>query len=364
MKELIIHIGFGKCASSSIQNHLTKNAAFYEDTYSYKYIGFDQENNLLKTDDIVKQHNFPPYFFTTNLSQENEHLKQQLNAISDCSDYLGIISNEGLANPEWLNSTRLKLLSELDLDITIFMVVRPFSDWLNSSWWQWGAFADVEVNEWLSKYSVQDYKKGLENWLRLPNVKDFHVVDINDDPLQKFASILKTETVENCIINRTSCSDMLRFLIKNKNIFGRTVHNPSIEFILNDELDFEGVKPPFIITESMVKKILKQYKQTLVEEKQTKLKNILEAHIEKIINQLNAGAVFPSYDFSMDEFLNTPFSTEFTTKINSLLAQREQVPQNFSATRYLFLNPDVRNNSANPYDHYFEFGLRDRRRFM
>ena len=77
MKELIIHIGFGKCASSSIQNYLTANPEFTLNNRRFQYIGFGKRK-LIPSDEIKQRIEYSPRFFTTNISKNEKILTQQL----------------------------------------------------------------------------------------------------------------------------------------------------------------------------------------------------------------------------------------------------------------------------------------------
>lgn len=183
MKELFIHIGFSKCASSSIQYLFTQNALFLKNGRTYKYIGYDANDKLVNSDIIAERSNFPPNFFTTNISAQPKKLKKQLAQIIKDKCDVAIISNEGLANPGWLTDEAFNCFADLDIKISLVLVLRRFDHWLNSGWWQWGAFSETSLEKWEAINKLSAFYNGVEKWLKLPNVKNFICVDLTENPL-------------------------------------------------------------------------------------------------------------------------------------------------------------------------------------
>ena len=97
------------------------------------------------------------------------------------------------------------------MPITIFMLVRPSSEWLNTSWWKWVVFLNSSLDDWLQSFSLNDYKTGLERWLNLPNVVNYDVVDMQDDPVAVFAKIFS----HRWKLNQISCNITLLFFNNN-----------------------------------------------------------------------------------------------------------------------------------------------------
>lgn len=365
MKELIIHIGFGKCASSSVQNLLTKNAVFTARNIKYRYVGFNPDGSLIDSDRIKKLYDFPPRFFTSNISSEPRILKTQLNSILKDKADVGIISNEGMADPGWLTSDLFECFSSLNIPIKVFLITRRYDTWLNSSWWQWGAFSGLSVDDWLSRFSLNMFRSGVQPWLNLPNLQSFDILDISENPLEEFASSLGLYIDDNPTVNHSTTADMMWFIIKNKFWIKREIHNPQIEFILNEELNYVGEKPQSVISFEEKKLIQKEYQKVLSSKLEKKLHDKFSKHLVELNKELNNfdPSVQISQKFSMDDFLNNHHpSLEFLTKLNDLLAKRLQVPEYFSAARYLAFNPDVNTAGDNPYEHYLKFGIEEGRR--
>jgi hypothetical protein len=364
MKELIVHIGGSKCASSSIQNLFTQNALFHKDGRSFKYIGYDANDKIINSNIIAEESNFPPHFFTTNISAEPKKLKTQLKSVIKDKCDVAIISNEGLANPEWLTDEAFDCFASNKFEISIYYAVRRHDHWLNSSWWQWGAFSETSLDRWIENEKLSAKYLGVEKWLKLPNIKEFHCVDLQDGPVEIIATKLGIVNYDKSVINSASSAEMLRFLIKNKSNLNRTVHSPLIEFILNNELNYSGEKPPFVISREKQISILHDYETALSLNLDNNIKRVFSNHLTQLTEDLgrNKSKKGKSDYFSMSDFLNEPSSPKFLGRLNELLVNRLHVPLEFSAEHYLYLNPDVRATGVNPYQHYLEFGIKEGRR--
>ncbi len=353
MKQLLIHTGYAKCASSSIQNFLTSNAYFESGGRSFRYVGFDKFNDLLDPSAIKSFAHYPPYCFTTNISADIDGLKKQMNSIRRCSSDVGIISNESLST--WLTPDKLELLSSLDIPIHLFVVVRPFVDWINSAWWQWGAFGPNDIGDWFNEYDVGIFPRSLRAWLRLPNLSQCTVVDLKDSPVEKLSRVLGLEKCKGRTVNSSSSAELLRFLIKHKDVVGRGVHKPLVEFIMNDELAFSGPKPGSIVTPERAKSILESYRKIEYGSSRELLAPIFESHMEHLEKNMRRFENGENVT-SLKSFLAKEHSPLFLQAMCELLAKRSAVPYCFSATKYLYLHRDVKHAGIDPYEHYLNYG--------
>ena len=109
MKELFLHIGFGKCASSSIQNLLTSRPLFKSNGRSHKFISFKEQRSgrpafghrqvLLSPKEIEVHQHYPPNYKFTNLSHEPRVVKHQLDLVKKDPADVGVMSTELLSDP-------------------------------------------------------------------------------------------------------------------------------------------------------------------------------------------------------------------------------------------------------------------------
>lgn len=159
MKRIILHLGADKCGSSSIQSYLSRQPRLRRsgsgDHVQYCCL---REDGLLHGSRLRRMASSRPssYVNSRSLSQLNSlplEVKQQIHRRlrrlnSDC-----LLSNEG-----WLRASRVQL-SEFrntigadsnSFELEAFAFVRAPVTWLNSAWWQWGAWQQgVDFDSWL-----------------------------------------------------------------------------------------------------------------------------------------------------------------------------------------------------------------------
>lgn len=327
MRELIIHIGFSKCASSSIQGFLTSNPTLNCRDGDMSYLCFDKTGELMSADAIQAREKTPMGYINTDLSRDGSVLKNQLQQMARyCGkDGRGIISNEGLANPRWMTPEAASILEESGIPLKIFLVVRPFHQWLNAGWWQWGIWrgSNSSADKWVENFRPAIYETGLGQWTTLKTVDSYQVIDISQNPVDAFTSFVEANVelaTPSKNINQSSSADVLRFLLKNKALFGRTEHAPAVEFFINSKLTVRGPPPPFVVPSGAVLKASEYFSGGGADFLDLlRSKGADDGSLEQY-TQCPPEAMLTS-PFRLDEFLAQPYQPEFMQQILNLLPE-------------------------------------------
>jgi hypothetical protein len=161
-RRIIIHAGFAKCGSSSIQAALFHNfARLQKDGFSL----FGKELTIAHAPADLGV----PLWFLEAARKKSEPLAQRLtDEIASVSgpdgNGIGILSAENLARPDM---APLFVGLDRQLDVSLIFYVRPQLEWIPSAWKQWGLKKGLSLSDFVS-HCIQirrpPFKLGIETW--------------------------------------------------------------------------------------------------------------------------------------------------------------------------------------------------------
>jgi hypothetical protein len=168
--QIIIHAGFAKCGSTSIQAALIHNfARLQKDGFAL----FGKELRIAH----VPADLGVPLWFLEHAKEKGELLAQKLSdeivsVRGGNGDRVGILSAENLSRPEMA-----PLFAGLDsrLDVSLVFYLRPQLEWIPSAWKQWGLKKGLSLSDFVS-HCIQirrpPFKLSIETWKSaLPTAK-------------------------------------------------------------------------------------------------------------------------------------------------------------------------------------------------
>jgi hypothetical protein len=170
---IIIHAGFAKCGSTSIQAALFHNfVRLQEDGFSL--FGKDLKIAHASTDLGV------PLWLLEDAREKQECLaKRLIGEIASLSradgNRVGILSAENLARPDMAS-----LLAGLDkrLDVSLVFYLRPQLEWIPSAWKQWGLKKGMSLSDFIYRcirIRRPPFKLGIETWRSVLPAASVHV---------------------------------------------------------------------------------------------------------------------------------------------------------------------------------------------
>ncbi|MDB4249162.1 hypothetical protein N9854_06020 [Amylibacter sp.] len=382
MKELILHVGYSKCASSSLQRFLCQNPKLNTNQNEvYQYWIINNKNNLISGDNIKRKITKSYDFYSSHISIHNPvSLHKALeNLKKECpNDESVILSCEALTEDETGFEKIATIFENLQLPIRIFFLVRPQVEWVNSSWWQWGCWLEnMNPDQWFLNYRKGKMLDAIKKWDRLENVQECFVADISQDPINSFLEFLKIEKSFPQIpakINSGSSPDLLRLLINNKDLFQRTCNDSRIEDELNHFLGSKSFETPFFLSQGQVEEI------TTLNAKDHEILLTNFTHPKKKIPPLSFQRHISAKqflkkicNFDYNNFLNEDYDQKFLLKIIQYNFDRFskkfdakkylRFSKKFDAEKYLRLNTDVLSSGMNPYEHFMKHGIEEGRNF-
>lgn len=314
MKELIIHIGRGKCGSSSLQRFLCKNFANRSLDYDFIYCACTEDGIMTGARLLSATDNTPLAYVSSTPRLSIKHATWLNNKFN--KNETVIISNEGL----WYKAEKniIDFINHIEAPIRIFFLTRPDVEFFNSAWWQWGIFKYNDVEEWFEN-SFDRYHTNLslsQTWQGFDGVMEFKTYDLSYGPVDAFLDFINlkafkhTDTFYN---NVSSDPNLLRILVKNKYI-GRGINKPYIEFLLNNLINYSGKSPPFVLSKKMIDRILDRCVPDNIKFlRHIKFNNCAANKADKYIQ----GDTFYKNisNFDMKSFLDEGYSEEFVFEL-------------------------------------------------
>ncbi len=258
---IILHIGAGKCASSSLQEHFSYNSI--QENFAYATVlhngellcGKQMEEEAIKcVDNCLSSRTL-----LRNLKNEEnfaQNLEQSLKIYAKHYDTL-LLSCEA-----WHRQAKdFEDIAPIfnNYEVEIIFIVRPFVEWYNSAWWQWYNWdkgiknIDAIIN--LQHFKNNEWDRFYEEFANLSFVKKVHMLSLNEDIIKQVYDIInipyKIKAIKKS--NISSSAELLAFL--SKNIYLRPIHAPFYEIILNKYLQ-KRTKTPWTLSEANIAKLL------------------------------------------------------------------------------------------------------------
>jgi hypothetical protein len=172
-RRIIVHAGFPKCGSSSIQAALFHNfARLQKDGISL----FGKGLRIAHTSADLGV----PLWFLEHAKEKSEPLAERLSdeiasVGSGNGDRIGILSAENLSRPEMA-----PLFASLDsrLEVSLVFYLRPQLEWIPSAWKQWGLKRGLSLSDFVS-HCIQirrpPFKLSIETWRSVLPAASVHV---------------------------------------------------------------------------------------------------------------------------------------------------------------------------------------------
>jgi hypothetical protein len=278
MKRIVLHVGGDKCGSSSIQSYLTKNPTperLGNQSLQYSCL---LSSGILGPSDITKQagSSISGYVSSADIAdlQSMKTTTRDLVRRFTSDTSIGqIFSCEG-----WLRSLTysnnldflLNLLSPPSANnvVEIYAFVRPPVKWINSAWWQWGAWSDdADFEKWLQKaISATSWSNFLSPYIRNERLFQARVMPIQGDVVKQFCETVGINHVpyENSNSNVSMPLEVIK-LMKQYRHHRPSPHYTKAEFLLARSLSRSKSKydpTPWVLDLNHIKQIISMTKKS------------------------------------------------------------------------------------------------------
>jgi len=386
MKRLVIHIGPPKCASSTIQGYLSKNPVLPLDGLNagtLRYVAVTAGGDIIHGDAAMRSELLGnPYGFVfsdpstiTDPAMFSAFLSKIV-LISDPEDII-VISQEFWGHQNFLTAETQNIINSAPVPVDIFMMTRPPVDWVSSAWWQGPSWSGgVDDKKSMNYFKRANFFKLMNKWKSIKRVEKVGVRDISQGPVESFLDFVGASQSAPPPVQKLNVAtdfDLLRHLMRNREHYGRTAKNPTVEFRLNGWITGARKPLPGIVSRplayDMINRHLRDHSR-LVELLQKDARLPLPPQVARRYVDPTAYDHLPeSVDFSAD--FDADYSDDFMRGIvDALLAMgrhRDDMARldvaisQFDPLRYLELNPDVRDSGMNPFEHFVRHGYKENR---
>ncbi|MEH6581992.1 MAG: hypothetical protein V7754_08655 [Halioglobus sp.] len=259
---VILHVGGAKCGSTALQTALSRQPMPQSSQYSqlrYAFISRQWQVGLVQPSADTGRSNIQSVgFIDEHLPSEAEVGVMAADLNNLCQQGITpILSAEG-----WLNSAgflQSGLIEKIEDEVQVFVWVRPQVEWINSAWWQWGAWGGghgVRVAHWVNNNLHRcQWGDRLALWQQRFDVQ-FHVRLLDKDVVEDFSQQCQISGLESDNVNAALDGTMLRFL-QNHRELRSSAHDTALTSAVARNLPRGSARTPWVIPEKQVARILR-----------------------------------------------------------------------------------------------------------
>lgn len=171
-----------------------------------------------------------------------------------------ILSNEGWGG-RFAVFQEGKILEKLDLNCHVVLYVRPQIEWLNSAWWQWGAWSEVPMQQWAIKRRML-WHRLVEEWRNTPGVRKVTVRVLPRDIVADFSNVIGAVPFgDGALANASLPGSVLRVFQRHRHL-RPDEHSSTIEFVLSRHLSLPKRKTPWVLPQKLVSTIISRCEES------------------------------------------------------------------------------------------------------
>jgi hypothetical protein len=170
-----------------------------------------------------------------------------------------------LSSENWLyqNKRLQMLLTQLGGGLRAIAYVRPQVGFLNAAWWQWGAWLNVNFDEWLSRKLLDSrWSIPLRAWRKDPHISNLSIRLLPDDVVDDFFLLLgiRKAAAARADVNKGLPATILRLYQRNRQL-RPSRHASETDFILSKRVNHPG-SAPWVLDRDTVRRIIAKTSQS------------------------------------------------------------------------------------------------------
>lgn len=278
-----------KCGSSALQSYFC-TSEFYNAAEPLRigYVALLEDGRLLEGQKLIEQAAATNYGYITSCSAKtfanfnpkiSSDIKSQILLLRDKYETL-IFSNEGWgSNLDHFPANFL--FDDPQFEVSVLAYVRPQIEWMNSAWWQWGAWTTATLARWINTNREKAKWSEISNqWEDKPWVKKIILRLLPENVIKDFNAQMKIPALpllSEATINKGLSEPILR-LFQHYRHLRPGPHDSEIEFILAKHLPNMTGNSPWVIPGPILEGLIKYYledNQNLIKKLAPDQKNLM-----------------------------------------------------------------------------------------
>lgn len=262
-EHIVLHIGVAKCGSSSLQTQLSNEPEFAGEHgrhHVYCAVNGDGRLDVGHTLRPIAHRTITGYASSfdfvdrAGISRLQPAMAELARLVaSGCTP---ILSSEGwFARGEIFRAG--SPFSPHGLRAQALMFVRPPLEWLNSAFWQWGAWGGEPLSQWVH-HMLPRLRWGacVERWLCVPGVSKVDVRLGTRDVVKQFYTALGAEYRPVPPVNTAVPPALLRFFQRHRR-YRPGPHDAGLEFMLNRWVRWHGHnRAPWVLPRALQEEVM------------------------------------------------------------------------------------------------------------
>jgi hypothetical protein len=246
-----------------LQTALSRNPTFEGGNgAAYKYVCIDLPGTqLLRDAELVGAAHASPQQYACSRPGPTwapdkgtiESLRQQFDGLL-AGGFTPILSWE-----DWINEagmfSELRILPRLGLNAKVIVFIRPQIPWINSAWWQGGAWSGLDFEGWLSRaVPMLGWAELIESWQAVPGVESVDVYAATRDVVATFYRAIEAEPPVSGMSNVSLDTAILRFFQRNPKF--RSEQAPENDFVLQRCLAAGAKRTPWVVPQAKIAELI------------------------------------------------------------------------------------------------------------
>lgn len=264
MAQIVLHIGFGKTGTSSIQRYLSRCGTDRIGNTRYVYCAFDHKGRVMLGGRIRRTAKINQVGYVSSTTR----IPLDEAAVGRLGMELAGLLRQGripvFSQEDWGRKGTLfvSMLQTLSLKVRVIAFVRPQVDFFNSGWWQWWYWMDrfkhPEDVIGDGRFGFMRWFMHLDRWRAIPQVEHLDVLLYGRDSVSDFLEVLETPAISSERVNIGLNPLVLK--VYNAVPLLRGVHGARMDSLLSRWLS-TGEGPPWAVPYELAQRIVEGTRQ-------------------------------------------------------------------------------------------------------